>query len=97
MDDRIMELIDQTIGYSSTASILLRFINIGLLCVQESPTERPTMSEAVSMIMNEHARLTTPKQPAFVRGRNMLAANPATNSAGDGSVYGLTVSIMEPR
>uniref|UniRef100_A0A5B6ZZX9 Protein kinase domain-containing protein n=1 Tax=Davidia involucrata TaxID=16924 RepID=A0A5B6ZZX9_DAVIN len=56
--DRGLDLMDTTLGYPST-STLLRCINIGLLCVQGNPTDRPTMSDVVSMLSNELAPLPT--------------------------------------
>jgi len=91
-DDRSLEMMEPTIGYPSSTSVLLRFVNIGLLCVQESPTDRPTMLSVVSMISNEHSPLPTPKQPAFTRGRNVMDTNSIINSVGN-----LTISIMEAR
>jgi hypothetical protein len=92
-DDQSLEMMEPTIGYPSSTSVLLRFINIGLLCVQESPTDRPTMLSVVSMISNEHSPLPTPKQPAFTRGRNdVMYTNSIINSVGN-----VTISIMEAR
>ncbi|XP_062175878.1 receptor-like serine/threonine-protein kinase SD1-8 [Alnus glutinosa] len=95
--DLSLELMDPTIGYSSSSSLPLRFINIGLLCVQESPTDRPTMPDVVSMISNEHAPLPTPKQPAFTTSWNMMDTNPTIDSAGNCSKNSLTISTMEAR
>ena len=88
---------EPTIGYASFTSILLRFINIGLLCVQESPTDRPTMSNVISMISNEHAPLPTPKQPAFSICRNMMDTNSTVDGAGNCSKDNVTISAMEAR
>ena len=45
---------------------------MGLLCVQEIPADRPTMS-----VVNEQAALPEPKQPAaFVAGRNVAEQRP---------------------
>ncbi|GLT64143.1 hypothetical protein SLA2020_366530 [Shorea laevis] len=88
---------EPTIGYPSSTSILLKFINIGLLCVQESPTNRPTMPDVVSMISNEHAPLPTPKQPAFTRGRNVIDTNSTIDSAENCSKNSVTISTMEAR
>jgi hypothetical protein len=74
----------------------LRFINIGLLCVQESPTDRPTMSDVISMISNEHAPLPTPKQPAFSTGRNMDTIS-TVDIIGNCSKNSVTISVMEAR
>jgi hypothetical protein len=91
-DDRSLEMMEPTIGYPSSTSVLLKFVNIGILCVQESPTDRPTMLSVVSMISNEHSPLPTPKQPAFTRGRNVMDTNSIINS-----VRNQTISIMEAR
>jgi hypothetical protein len=97
IDDRSVELMDPTIGYPSSMSIMVRFMNIGLLCVQESPTDRPTMPDVVSMISNEHAPLPEPKQPAFTTGRNKMDTNPTIDSAGNCSKNSVTISTMEAR
>jgi hypothetical protein len=91
-DDRSLEMMESIIGYPSSTSVPLRFVNIDLFCVQESLTDRPTMLSVVSMISNEHSPLPTPKQPAFTRGRNVMDTNSIINSVGN-----LTISIMEAR
>ncbi|XP_062175782.1 G-type lectin S-receptor-like serine/threonine-protein kinase At4g27290 [Alnus glutinosa] len=97
VDDRSLELINPTIGYPSSSSLPLRFINIGLLCVEESPTDRPTMLDVVSMIRNEHVPLLKPKQPAFTIGRNMMDTNPTIDTAGNCSNNNVTISTLEAR
>ncbi|KAG6709387.1 receptor-like serine/threonine-protein kinase SD1-6 [Carya illinoinensis] len=91
-DDQSLELMDSTIGYPTSTSILVRYINIGLLCVQENPVDRPTMLDVVSMISNEHVPLLTPKQPAFTVGRN-----PTINLTENCSINSVTFSVMEAR
>jgi hypothetical protein len=97
IDDRSLELINPTIGYPSSSSLPFRFINIGLLCVQESPTDRPTMLDVVSMISNEHAPLPTPKQPAFTTDQNMMDSNLTIDGACNCSNNGVTISVMAAR
>ena len=97
-DDQSLDLMEPTIGYPSSTTVVLRFINIGLLCVQESPTDRPTMPDVISMISNEHVPLATPKKPAFTRGRNVMDTNSTSDSnAGNLSKNNLTFSTMEAR
>ena len=38
---------------------------MGLLCVQDKATDRPTMSDVASMLTNDTMALPTPRQPAF--------------------------------
>ncbi|XP_059437344.1 receptor-like serine/threonine-protein kinase SD1-6 [Corylus avellana] len=96
-DDRSLDLMEPAIRYPSSTSIILRFIKIGLLCVQESPIDRPTMSDVISMISNEHAPLPTPKQAAFSSGRNMMDTNSTVDSAGSCSKNSVTISAMKAR
>ncbi|KAF2285915.1 hypothetical protein GH714_008933 [Hevea brasiliensis] len=42
---------------STSTPVLLRYVQIALLCVQESATDRPTMSDVVSMLSSESAFL----------------------------------------
>uniref|UniRef100_F6H291 non-specific serine/threonine protein kinase n=1 Tax=Vitis vinifera TaxID=29760 RepID=F6H291_VITVI len=64
-DNRGQELMDPVLEETLPTHILLKYINIGLLCVQESADDRLTMSDVVSMLGNESVRLPSPKQPAF--------------------------------
>jgi hypothetical protein len=93
--DLSLELMDPTISYPFSSSILLRFINIGLLCVQESPIDRPTMVDIVSMISNERAPLPKPKQPAFTTGQNIMDTNPTIDTTRNCSNNSVTISTME--
>ena len=45
---------------------VLKCINIGLLCVQQNPTDRPSMSVIVAMLGSDTASLEAPYRPAYV-------------------------------
>lgn len=48
-ESRVMEIVDKALGESHDHDPqILRCFHIGLLCVQESATARPSMSEVVS-------------------------------------------------
>ncbi|RWW37464.1 hypothetical protein BHE74_00057420 [Ensete ventricosum] len=68
-EDRVLELVDQSIGDSFTTDEVLRCIKIGLLCVQEMPEDRPTMSSVVLMLGSDSALLPQPTHPGFVSTR----------------------------
>ena len=63
-----MEIVDPALGGHYEQSDLLRFVQIGLLCVQEDPSDRPTMSTVVVMLNSETVSLRAPSQPAFYVG-----------------------------
>ena len=45
---------------------VLKCINIGLLCVQQNPTDRPSMSVIVAMLGSDTVSLEAPYRPAYV-------------------------------
>ncbi|KAL1537395.1 hypothetical protein AAHA92_29914 [Salvia divinorum] len=50
---------------SGSMSEMLRCMHIGLLCVQENATERPTMVSVVIMLSSASISLAVPSEPAF--------------------------------
>lgn len=62
---KTMELMDAGLKDSCIESQVLRCIQVGLLCVQKLPVDRPTMSSIIFMLGNEEATLPQPKQPGF--------------------------------
>ena len=61
----MLDLMDETLQETCIADQFVKFINIGLLCVQDDPSDRPTMSNVIKMLDSEITNLPTPKQPAF--------------------------------
>ncbi|KAH9667366.1 Receptor-like serine/threonine-protein kinase [Citrus sinensis] len=96
--NRTLELIDPILEdeYSSK-HMLLRYVNIALLCVQESADDRPTMNEVVSMLTDEAAALFPPKQPAFSYVRNTVTSTSSTGKTEDCSINQVTISLLEAR
>lgn len=63
----IASLIDTRIsGDEGQREEVVRCFHIGLLCVQELPVDRPSVSGVLSMLSSEIVKLPMPKQPAFV-------------------------------
>ncbi|KAF6159479.1 hypothetical protein GIB67_032250 [Kingdonia uniflora] len=63
-EDNLSALIDPGLSEPCFEEEILRFIHVGLLCVQDFAEDRPTMSIILSML-SEIALLPLPKQPAF--------------------------------
>ncbi|PWZ06600.1 G-type lectin S-receptor-like serine/threonine-protein kinase B120 [Zea mays] len=71
-DGTAREFVDATVvDVESRCSLdeALQCIHIGLLCVQDSPNDRPLMSLVVSMLNNEAAPRPVPSQPLFFAQR----------------------------
>lgn len=64
-EGRALEVIDESLKDSYVTPQVLRCIQVGLLCVQNFPNDRPTMSSVVFMLANEVALLPQPRQPGF--------------------------------
>lgn len=64
-----LELMDPLLVDSCDADEFLRYLHIGLLCVQEDADDRPTMSYVVVMLKSETVVLGQPGKPAFSTGR----------------------------
>ncbi|WOH11733.1 hypothetical protein DCAR_0831224 [Daucus carota subsp. sativus] len=100
LEDKPLDIVDPLLGESYEASEVLRCIQIGLLCVQESAAVRPTMSEVASMLCNERSPPSLPDQPAFIN-RTKAYAGPVRGSSSAGNETTtdteMTVSIIEGR
>jgi hypothetical protein len=46
----IAEVIDDSLGRNYSETEVVKCINIGLLCLQQNPVDRPTMSDIVVML-----------------------------------------------
>ncbi|CDO98582.1 unnamed protein product [Coffea canephora] len=64
-EGRIPEITDSCLDETISTSEALRYVHVGLLCVQEKAADRPTMSDVVSMLLKESMVLVSPKRPAF--------------------------------
>ncbi|THG17324.1 G-type lectin S-receptor-like serine/threonine-protein kinase At1g61550 isoform X1 [Camellia sinensis] len=63
-ESRSLDLVDEALADSCSHSEVVKCIHIGLLCVQDHATDRPTMSTVVLMLSSE-MEIPLPKQPAF--------------------------------
>ncbi|KAK9116139.1 hypothetical protein Sjap_015086 [Stephania japonica] len=76
-DERELELVDQYLIFSSSSfpTSPTKYIQLALLCVQEKPSDRPTMSEVNAMLSSDSVTLPLPKQPAFCFDRGMVLSS----------------------
>lgn len=95
-EGRDLELIDPMLEESFVETEVSRCIQIGLLCVQHSSEERPTMSQVVSMLENENVSLSEPQEPGFFNRRSAAGFGSSVGWDQD-SVNGLTVTELTGR
>jgi len=58
-----LEFIDPLLMESGQTIEVLKCMHMGLLCVQEDPEDRPTMTSVVVLLGNESVPLPEPKHP----------------------------------
>ncbi|MQM11122.1 hypothetical protein Taro_044025 [Colocasia esculenta] len=96
-----LQLLDPTAGDRCQTQEVLRWIHIGLLCVQEDPSVRPNMSEVVLMLSSFSLTLPAPSKPAFViRGsvtNSELNSRPSKNNSGSPENENPNQSMVRPR
>ncbi|CAH9078239.1 unnamed protein product [Cuscuta europaea] len=102
MEGRAIELVDESIAESCDVAQVIRSIHVGLLCVQQRPDDRPNMSGAVKMLVNDApvVALPQPKEPAFFTGSVQAAAVKAELSPANHSTVSLnevTITSLTPR
>lgn len=78
---------------------MLRCIHIGLLCVQELPKDRPSISTVLSMLSSEVIELPEPKQSAFSTksSRPDTGSSYSQQSKSSGSLNNVTISMVDGR
>ncbi|XP_070037589.1 G-type lectin S-receptor-like serine/threonine-protein kinase At4g27290 isoform X1 [Nicotiana tabacum] len=94
-EGKALELMDECLEESFSESQVLRCIQVGLLCVQKLPEDRPTMASVVFWLGNEDLVLPQPKQPGFYVERNSMES---TESADEGCLSNnVSLTVLEPR
>ncbi|KAM4114338.1 hypothetical protein ACJW30_04G061400 [Castanea mollissima] len=78
-ENKVLDLIDQTLHETCNVDQIVKCVNVGLLCVQELPDDRPTMSNVVTMLDSETATIPTPEQPAFVPRRGQSSTTSSSS------------------
>ncbi|KAK2408534.1 receptor serine/threonine-protein kinase SD1-7 [Trifolium repens] len=96
-NDSGIDLIGSESDDISSKHLVPRYVNIGLLCVQQSPEDRPTMSDVVTMIGNDTTSLPSPKPPAFQNMRGIESSRLSRTTEENFSVNVVTNSVVEAR
>ncbi|KAF3948000.1 hypothetical protein CMV_025950 [Castanea mollissima] len=94
-EDNSMKIVDPLLDETYPANEISRCIQIGLLCVQEHATDRPTMPTVVFMLGND-THLPSPKRPSFI----LMGTNNSTDkstSAAFNSINEITLSQIDGR
>lgn len=98
-DKKALDITEAGVRERCNPSEVIKCVAVGLLCVQEDPNDRPTMSSVAFMLSSgtDPASLPNPKQPAFV-DKKLTPTSSATSSSGfKQEIVSNDFSLLEPR
>ncbi|KAJ4975505.1 hypothetical protein NE237_000611 [Protea cynaroides] len=95
-EGRVLEIVDSTMADNYSAHEVLRCIQVGLLCVQESALDRPTMSSVNFMLGNEK-KMPMPNQSSLIINRTLGGQHSSTIGTRSCSVNEVTITVPYPR
>ncbi|MBA0569367.1 hypothetical protein Golob_006803 [Gossypium lobatum] len=96
-DDKAMYIVDPLIQESCCPKEALKCIHIGMLCVQDSATYRPTMAAVVLMLESEAPTLPTARQPTYRSFRRSIDEQPIPNGQEIVSSNDVTITTIAGR
>ncbi|KAD3069333.1 hypothetical protein E3N88_37213 [Mikania micrantha] len=95
-ENKGVEFVDRCLLHNYPIDEALRWINIALLCVQEDPQDRPTMSTVVFMLEDRwSAKLPAPSEPLLSFARFMSVFEPQLYYARFAAALGQMTSTDE--
>ncbi|KAG4907710.1 hypothetical protein JHK86_056194 [Glycine max] len=100
MDEAPLNIFDQSIKAEfCDHSEVVKCIQIGLLCVQEKPDDRPKMAQVISYLNSSITELPLPKKPINSRQSGIVQkiAVGESSSGSTPSINEMSVSIFIPR
>uniref|UniRef100_A0A0D9WTG6 Protein kinase domain-containing protein n=1 Tax=Leersia perrieri TaxID=77586 RepID=A0A0D9WTG6_9ORYZ len=95
-DRSLHELVDPALcdGYESSA--IMRCTQVALLCAQEDPANRPTMTEVTTMLNSESILLSDPKEPTQLIHGDASANRSSTYIGHSGKTIDITITTSAP-
>ncbi|KAL6547240.1 hypothetical protein OROMI_022961 [Orobanche minor] len=99
-DEKALEIVDSSLANSFHAREALRCIQVGLLCVQDRATNRPSMSTIIFMLSSNGSTtdLPSPKQPTFsVRRVEVDTDYSSTTGTKSSDVNEVTITALTAR
>ncbi|GAA0171233.1 transmembrane signal receptor [Lithospermum erythrorhizon] len=104
---KVEELFDPNLLFHNYHNVsvkheLLRVVHVGLLCTQEIPSLRPSMSKALLMLVKKEEHLPAPTNPPFVDERtmefhDMIDSSHPSDTGNSDSIASISHSIFYPR
>ncbi|XP_058779978.1 G-type lectin S-receptor-like serine/threonine-protein kinase At4g03230 isoform X2 [Vicia villosa] len=69
-ENKLLDLMDMALSESCDHNQFVKCARVGLLCVQDEPGDRPTMSNILTMLDNETSTIPIPTKPTFFMSKH---------------------------
>ena len=92
-----VQLVDAFMDDLVPESEVIRCIQVGLLCVQQRPEDRPTMSSVLLMLDSENPLLPQPKQPGFYTERFPIETDTSSTGKDPCASNEVTITALHGR
>lgn len=92
----VSELVDPILREQYVKNEVMRCVHIALLCVQEDPLDRPSMSTVLLMLNSYSTTLEMPSKPAFFI-HSKVESDQSTTQSNTYSVYEVSITELHPR
>lgn len=90
------EIIDSSLRGHAPRNQVVKLFHIGLLCVQDNPADRPTMSTVNFMLSSNTVSLRSPSKPSFLMCMSPTSSE-STDMPGMASPNEVSITELEPR
>lgn len=94
-ENAALKLIDAAILVPGIETEILKYVHVGLLCVQELAKDRPDVSAVLSMLNSDNSNLPCPKLSAYTR--RLGSSESETSSQKVNSINDVSITIIEGR
>lgn len=96
-DGRLKELVDPILGDGFELAEVMQHARVALLCAQEDPTYRPTMSDVVALLNFESiGLLPDPKQPSELIKGGAAGVKLSTYASQSSRTIDITITSSAP-
>ncbi|XP_071726499.1 receptor-like serine/threonine-protein kinase SD1-8 [Rutidosis leptorrhynchoides] len=92
-----LEVLDESVRDKYSKDEVLRCIQIGLLCVQEQPEDRPSMSKVLVMLSSETMQLPQPTYPGFFIVKRSDDTESSRKMDESMTINEVRVTVIDPR
>ncbi|KAL2331779.1 hypothetical protein Fmac_019360 [Flemingia macrophylla] len=78
-ENKLLDLMEPSFRESCNENQFIRCAVIGLLCIQDEPSDRPTMSNILTLLDSETTSMPLPTQPTFFMSKHLSSSTSSSS------------------